>query len=282
MKKQFRRAASLFWAIFLLVILCVPAVQAAGNSLSISVTEIFEEDGVKYAALRIDNYTGARVSFGWVDSCEVVVTTDQGLYSREVSSFTKVNQGSYTMKLSLGSARGTVQKIVLTDLRQLKDSGLPGNRMKNVVIYDIAKGISSYEGKFSIFSTTAGTMMVVAPIFMVVVIVLMVLFVLRTLKANKQATQPFAPTSAAADAAQQQMHQQMHQQAVQEQQRFMEQMQQQMQQQAVNDHQQLMNQQEVQDHQQFMNQQHEQFAHQSVTPINEGGFTPPPPPPAGF
>ena len=264
MKKQLQRISHLLIAIVLLVCLCAPAALADGNTLRIEVTKIYQEGNKQYASLVIQNYTGARVSFGWVSSCEVIVTTDKGMYSDTMSSFNHIPQGNCTMQLPLGNVPGTVQKIVITDLRKLDNRGLPGATLDKCVIYDTAKGITSFEGKFSSI-TLQSVMMVVVPVFMLLILIGGIVLVVLAVKANKKASQQYAPfgnqpyacapNQQAQDQAMQ-MHQQAHQQAVQ------------MHQQAVDTHQQFVDSQ--------LQQQHDQFAQQSVTPVDQGGFTPPP------
>lgn len=193
MKKQFKRMAHLLLAAVLFVCLFAPAAQAAGSTLTIEVNDIYTENDQQYAALTLHNYTGARISFGWVKSCEIIVTTDKGMYSRSISSVSnEIAQGDYTLKLRLGKIPGTVQKIVITDLRKLDSRGLPGARLRNCVIYDTAEGITSFEGKFS-FISLVSVAIIISVLLTVLFAVGMICLIIHSIKISKKATQQYAP-----------------------------------------------------------------------------------------
>lgn len=290
MKNQFGicRVVCVFIAVFLLTVMCGTAVLADEGNLHITVSDIYTSGDDQFVELEISNQAGARISFGWVRSCEILVTTDAGEFSFNPPS-DEINQKSSTLVMKLPGCQGTIEVIEITDLRLLNHDGLPGKRLSNVVIYDVNNNIKSFVGSFpagsqfsdmmaqasdmldsmlgknssgsekSVFdsvASSANTMMTVTVVVIVIIAAGAIIAAICISKSNKKSVQTFQPFAAPMQTDD--AHQQ-----------------------AVNAHQQAMNahQHAVDIHNQTMN---DQFNHQCATTIMEGGFNPPPTPPVGF
>lgn len=237
-----------FLLVALLLVGAALPVAAAKEEFTIAVESITEIPNGKTIELEVENNTGSQISFGWVRSCEVLVTTDEGTYSM-TPHMLKVPQGNSTHELVIPHCPGEVETIVLTDLRLLSDDGLPNEQMEDVVIYDIAEGITSFTGEFSALSGLPTFMWVGLGIFAVVAIgiICVIAFMIdKHKKATAAKANAFAPfTGAAVPDMAQQMHNTAHQQF----------------------------------NQQINQQQFSDFTRQSGTTMDMGGFIPPPPPP---
>lgn len=244
--------------IYKAIVLCLIALLLVGTALPVaaedmeftmSVADISEFGDAKIITLDIDNDTGSPISFGWVGSCEVLVTTAEGTYST-TPHMLKAGQGNSTLNITVPSCPGEVEKIEITDLRLLSDDGLPNEQLENIVIYDTAAGITSYSGEFSSLSGVPTFVWIGLGIFAVVAIGIacIIAFVIDKQKkaraAKVNAFAPFGENMAGINMAQQ-MHNQAHQQF----------------------------------NQQMNQQQFNDFTRQSGTTMDMGGFIPPPPPP---
>lgn len=225
-------------------------VAAEDMEFTISVTGITDFANTKTIRLDIDNDTGSKMSFGWVGTCEVLVTTTEGTYSMTPHMLT-VAQGNSSHQITVPNCPGEVQKIKITDLRLLSDDGLPEEELKDIVIYNAATGKTSYSGEFEESSKFPPFIWVGIGLFAVIFIggiVLMIVLIKKQKKGAAATAQTFAPF-AGNGAPGMDMAQQMHDQA----------------------------------HHQFMNQVNQQqvndFTHKSGTTMDMGGFIPPPPPP---
>lgn len=283
MRNQFgvRRVICVFIAVFLLAVMCGTAVLADEGNLHITVSNIYTSGEDQFVELEISNQTGARVSFGWVRSCEILVTTDAGEFSFNPPR-DEINQKSSTVVMELPGCQGTIEVIEITDLRLLSNDGLPGKRLSNVVIYDVNNNINSFVGSFpagsqfsdmmaqasdmldsmlgknpsgsekSVFdsvASSANTMMTLSVVVIVIIAAGAIIAAICISKSNKKSVQTFQPFAAPMqtdDAHRMAMDAHQH---------------------AVDAHNQAMN---------------NQFNHQCATTIMEGGFNPPPTPPAGF
>lgn len=267
--KMLSNIICLIVVLFLAISFCTPKVQAAESDLSIEIIGVEKEESDINAEFVFKNNAGARISFGWVNSCEILVTTTDGMFSYLQSSFDYIPRGDSSCVITFYDCSGDIKKVEITELCLLDNDGLPGRELHNIVVYDSEKGIESFSGNFSFFSSPQEVMSVIFGIVFLAVAVFVVIAIVRGIKANKAASQPFAPfgmpQNFGTDFQQQAMD--AHRQA-------------------MDAHQQMVN---IHDqaHQQAVNnaisQQNDMFAHQSVTTIDMGGFNPPPPPPpTGF
>ena len=247
--RHIHKLLSLLLIALLLVGAALP-VAAENMEFTISVADISDLGNTKVIRLDIENDTGSKISFGWVGSCEVLVTTTEGTYSMTPHMLT-VSQGDSTHELTVPNCPGEVQKIKITDLRLLDDNGLPEEEVQDIVIYNAATGKTFYSGEFEESSKFPPFLWVGIALFAVVFIggiVLMIVLIKKQKKGAAVTAQTFAPF-AGNNAPGMDMAQQMHDQA----------------------------------HRQFVDQtnqqQFNQFTHQSGTTMDMGGFIPPPPPP---
>jgi len=241
----------LFTVLAALVLTLAACGKDPDKSLELEVEEITQTRDGQQVLLSYENETGGKVSFGWVNSCEILVTVDGKTQSFAPPSG-DIARGDGKVTLNLPDCEGEIQKIVITKLCQLDDRGLPDQEMKDVTVYDRSRNIDSFEDSFNTMDFQ-DIMFIVVPVIIVVIFALIVISIIVTVRRNKRAMAKFNPYGAPdfqQDMAHQQ-HMQMHQQA----------------------HQMHMN-----AHQQAV-QQHNDFAMQSVTPMDQGGFAPPPPPP---
>lgn len=239
------------------------SVSAASKDIEIEVKEIISVGDEKMIYLEVENNMDTTASFGWVNSCQFVVTTTEGTYSRNYNGG-RIFQGSNEFVVTI-ECPGKVKTIMITDLRQLDSDGLPNRRLENITIYDKAEGIDSYSGNFpkTILETVTTILLIAIPIVFVLLVILTVIVLIRH-KKKQQNRPPFVPYGGPVNMYDQSY--QMHQQATQ------------MHQQATQMHWQA-HQQAVHIHDQIHQQQTEQFQHQAANFTDMGGFNPPPPPP---
>lgn len=181
---------------------CMTASAARENGLSISVSSIVEANNGKKITLSFNNNTGSTVSFGWVNSCDLVVETNKGTYSTTISSVrNRIESGTSSSIFTIHNCPGKVQKITLTDLRTLDSRGLPDLQKKNAVVFDLDEGINMCTVTFKkagIFDRMTKDMMVgvfLMGVMLVVMIVVLVLHIRKNKKARRT-FQPFAVPSA--------------------------------------------------------------------------------------
>ncbi len=256
----------------ILVILCALVLCLATGcsrkeeSLRMEVENIVASGDDHILTLNIQNNTGATISYGWVGSCKFEVTTDRGSYSCDAPFMGRIPQGSSTEKIKLTKCPGQVKSIVITELCQLRNSGLPEKELHDLTLYSSQKGITALEDSFGFFDDPAwfsGIMSKLVPVFIVFVLFRNVIGSFfgrkRSSFSNGHRSHPFP---------------------------------------AFHDHAtQMMNDQAVQmaneAHMQEVNRQfHENMHHhiqeamdfgmRSVTPIDQGGFVPSPEPPMFF
>lgn len=262
MKKTIRRLILLVTVIFLLV----PMLTGCGKDMDKTVAiELESAEAVKGGmeiSMTTKNDTGYNISLGWVGSCQIEVTTDEDTYYYE-PFMTKISRGKGTLDILVEDCEGEVEKIVITELCLLDENGLPGKKMQDVVVFDESQDIDGFEDAFGVSLSTFDVMKVLVPVLMVTIVIVVIVIAIRTHKRNMQAAQAFNPYGVPQGFDPNNAAQQMHNQAMD------------MHNQAVNMHNQA--------NQQFVQQEnmriHNDFAHQSVTPIDQGGFVPPPPPP---
>ena len=148
-KKQIFRLLSLLF--ILSSLLCLFGCGSdSENILRMEVTQITRQEEDIAITVDYNNKTGGNVSFGWAGSCEYVVYTDEGeyYYSARFNEDMKRGKGSFTETFK--DCEGEVERIVISDLRKLKDNGLPGMRIKNAQIYD-AEDAGAAEISFALF-----------------------------------------------------------------------------------------------------------------------------------
>ncbi|MBQ3084213.1 MAG: hypothetical protein IJC46_02000 [Clostridia bacterium] len=150
-----RRLAAATLMLLILSTLLVPAFAETpeDGQFNFTVVGLQEtEDGLEIA-LEYDNRTGSRLSFGWVNSCSVVVKTNKGTYSDVISFSGDINIGNGSCMLFVPNCFGEVETIKLTEITLLKDSGLPDADISDVIIYENGETGQVYE--FSFFSKIA-------------------------------------------------------------------------------------------------------------------------------
>ncbi|MBQ4037020.1 MAG: hypothetical protein IJC84_02725 [Clostridia bacterium] len=260
-----RRILSVLLALLLAVsLLSTVSYAAEEESIIIKVDEIEETEGGATVTLKIQNNTGSRVSFGWVNSCDVLITTDDGDYScRPPHESIKI--GKSTVEMQLEDIEGKIERIELTELCLLSDDGLPSEEMHDVVIYDKAEGIKSFEGEFAYFSSPQNIIMTIisiVPFLMVGIFVVVGIIVFLNVRKNRRADEEMA-MGLDFGAGSQDMGAEMHRQAHET---------------AMRDHANFVNQQNLHNHIQI----HNDFTQQSMNTTDMGGFNPPPTPPAGM
>ncbi len=275
--------------IYKAIVLCLIALLLVGAALPvaagseefvISVTNINQTDDTAHLSLEIENNAGSKISYGWVNSCKIVVTTTEGTYEAAAPR-QDIPQGYSSCEISVSHCPGKIISIVITDLRLLDGRGLPSERLSDVEIYNTVKHRYSYTGSFAedtpvrphyptdeneilneLFGTDnpqkivkkgisyASTLLVVGAVvggvIFVAAIVVAVILIKKQKKGSEATAATFMPfTATTPNDMTQQMHSQAHQQAV----------------------------------NQFNQQQFNDFSQRSATTMDMGGFTPPPPPP---
>ncbi len=94
------------------------------------------------------NETGHNVSLGWVDSCQIEVTTTEGVYYYDPFMM-EIPRGVGELTVEVKGASGVIQKIVITELCLLSNHGFPDERINNVVVYDFDNNVQHFRGTFS-------------------------------------------------------------------------------------------------------------------------------------
>ena len=250
MKQKFRKLILIAVIAVLLVSMLAGCGKNEDETISIKLKEVVQtEDGAELI-LETENDTGNKISLGWAGGCQIEVTTRENEYYYE-PFMTQIPRGESTLTVPLKDSEADVrvEKIVITRLCLLNDRGLPGRELKDVVVYDKEEDIDEFEGAFGFFDSKNAffiIMMIAVPVLMVIGIIVAVIIMVCVHKKNKKAMEHFNPFGAAPQYTDsQQMHFDAHQSFVQQQQ----------------------------------TQQNIDFAQKSVTPVDQGGFTPPPPPP---
>lgn len=261
-----RRILSVLLALLVAVsLLSTVSYAAEKESITIKVDEIEETEDGATVTLKIQNNTGSNVSFGWVNSCDVLITTDDGEYSCR-PPHDRIKRGKSTVEMELDGVEGKIERIELTELCLLSDDGLPNEEMHDVVIYDKEEGIKSFEGEFSYFSSPQNIIMTIisiVPFVMAGVLVTVGIIVFLNVRKNRKADDEMATMGLGFGAGSQDMGAEMHRQAHEA---------------AMRDHTNFVNQQNLHNHIQI----HNDFTQQSMNTTDMGGFNPPPTPPAGM
>lgn len=142
------------------VIICLLVVVVLGlilacttksGPLEIQVASIQARGDSQIVTLRYQNHTGAQVSYGWVNSCKIQVTTDRGTFTCPAPHLGKIPQGTSHDTLTLRNCPGTVQKIVVTELVRLGENGLPKEELHDAVIYNGSMHLNSFRDSFGFF-----------------------------------------------------------------------------------------------------------------------------------
>ncbi len=170
---------SLVFAIISLVVLCgavialVAGCSAKDNTLQLEVDKIVAHGDDQILTLDIENNTGSEVSYGWVRSCKFKVTTTEGRFTCDAGFFKDIPQGDSTQTLKLTNCPGKVKKIVITELCQLNENGLPERELHDATLYNRQKDIDTFEDNFGFFDDPDwlhNILFAVAPIFLVFVL----------------------------------------------------------------------------------------------------------------
>lgn len=177
-----------FAALFLLLIFLLAGCSADPDEYLLIRTESFEltDEGALEIVLATENKTGYPVSFGWVSSCQIEVTTTEDTYYYK-PFMSEIPQGKDTFSFELDDCRGEVEKIVITELCLLEEghNNLPGRELHDVVVYDAHKDIDQYQGGFDLMNTypILGTLKkLIAPAILAALAVFTVLYILRSRK----------------------------------------------------------------------------------------------------
>ncbi len=193
---------SLFRVVMLLCVGVMLLSLASCNSektLHIEVDAIESVGDGQLVALEIENNTGGNISFGWVNSCEIYVVTNEGAYYVDPPS-EQIKKGESELLLELSDCPGEVEHISITNLRLLDDSGLPDRQMKDVTIYDEAEGVDEFEGSFSLF-TSSHSLFVIFFVFVIVLMVVlgitMIIVAVRKRRRDQLAMAQFNPYGSA-------------------------------------------------------------------------------------
>lgn len=224
--------------------------------LQIRVQSIQARGDDQLVTLQYDNRTGAPVAFGWVGSCKIRVTTDQGAYTLPVSWIKDIPQGTSQVTLTLRNCPGTVEQITFTELVRLNEQGLPKERLQDVRVFQSSMNLNTFQDSFGFFDDPDWFHSCI-PFLVGCVFVLAFLKALAGLfLGGKLPKFPFGGDHH--NWQQMDMANQMHQEAVATHQRMVDQQ---------------------------IHQQAADFGMRSVTPIEAGGFVPTPPtfdPPSFF
>ena len=229
-----------------LILLLVGCSKEKSDPLTLRVEEIADQQVI----LSAENETGNKVSFGWVSDCEILVTVDGRIRSFGPPSG-DIPQGDSEVTLRLNGCEGEIQKIVITNLRLLNDRGLPDLEMKDVTIYDTARGIDSFSDGFEAKMELQDIMFIVVPVIMGVIFLIVIISIISTARKNKKVMAQFNPYGAQNMPGQPDMGLQMHMDA---------------------------HRMHMDAHNQAVHQ-HNDFSMQASMPMDQGGFAPPPPPP---
>ena len=158
------------------------------NILRMEVTQITRQEEDIAITVDYNNKTGGNVSFGWAGSCEYVVYTDEGeyYYSARFNEEMKRGKGSFTETFE--DCEGEVERIVVTDLRKLKDNGLPSVRVKDAEIYN-EDDDGAAEISFALFDAYPWLVWVFVGValFMAAAVVVLI-FLMKALTPKKQNT----------------------------------------------------------------------------------------------
>lgn len=248
----------------ILVILCALVLSLATGcskeegSLKMEVQSIAASGDNQILTLNIQNNTGSIISYGWVGSCKFEVTTDQGKYVCAAPFMGRIPQGSSTEKINLTKCPGKVESIVITELCQLRDNGLPEKELHDLTLYSSQKGITSFEESFGFFDDPnlfSGIMTALIPAFIIIAIIIKVIGSLFCGRSGR-------PSPAFHDHTTQMMNDQANQMA-------------------HDAHMRDVNRQ-IHENIHHHTQEAMDFGMRSVTPIDQGGFVPPPEPPMFF
>ncbi len=181
------------------------------GELYLEVESITSDGNSKFITLEYENDAGNKITFGWVNSCEVLVTTNQGTYSQTMISLSNtIKQGNGTIELYIDDCPGTVEKIEITELCLLNDRGLPDVREHDIVIYDdnedtdscnVSFGMNNQQaavlGIFTVFGLSGAIVLGCAALIIVAIIAVIIVVVLlvKKNKKNKTVFQPYTGNS---------------------------------------------------------------------------------------
>ncbi len=245
-----RKLLALLLVILVFIGLAMPvAAEDEELSFTISVASIDDFGNAKTIVLDIENNTNAKISFGWVNSCEVLVTTTEGTYSM-TPHMLKASRGNSTHSLVVPNCPGEVKTIEITELILLNDDALPSDsELHDIVIYDVSDNITSYRGAFEDTSGVPWYVWVIISVFACFWIGIIVLIV-TVVKKNKKKLEDAVGAVGSFASFNNTMSDEMFRQHQQDHQRFVDQVNQ---------------------------QQFNDFSHRSATTTDFGGFNPPPP-----
>ena len=245
-----------FVIVMLLVVFILTLAVGCGekkNTLQIKVQDILTDGDDVILSLKYKNDTGSTVSYGWVNSCKIKVTTDEGTTSYAAPHMGRIQEGRSTTELRLPNCSPAVEKVVITELCQLDSRGLPDKEIHNAVIYNDSKDINTFEDNFGFFSSPRSFFKCIP--FAAVGIFLLTLLNGATGLFSKIKLPKISFSGHDHNWNHIDMANQMHQEAVATHQREVERQ---------------------------LHQEAADFGMRSVTPIDHGGFIPPPPDPPNF
>jgi len=162
MKKTFRKLMLFMTVILLLVPMLTGCGKNMDETISIEVASYKEIKNGAEIVLSSRNETGHNVSLGWVNSCQVEVTTSEDTYYYE-PHMDEFSRGKDTLTIYLRNCEGNLEKVVITELCLLNNRGLPGKRMHDVVVFDANKDIDGFEDAFGITFSLFNAMFIIVP-----------------------------------------------------------------------------------------------------------------------
>lgn len=187
MKRKHHILIILIILVFISVLICsIFLIQNRMDktALYITVTDIVSDGNDKTIYMDFDNRTGHPVSFGWVGSCQLIVTTDTTIRSKSImSAYKRIPYGNSSDYLTITDCPGTVQKIVLSDLRLLEDS-LPAIKSSNVTIYDLDEQLTNVQVHFIGISQTT-IIKILTKIFYIIFFAVIIFNIIKYFKQNK-------------------------------------------------------------------------------------------------
>ncbi len=149
MKKLSRFSAFLLAIVVLACLLTVPVLAAEDNDFTAYIASVSDSGDGKVITVAYSNNTGGEVSLGWVGTCELRVTTDEGVFSRKATiqeEFMRFVKGDGQYSFIISPCSGTVQSLELTDLRVLNDRNLPEYELGSLLLkYDAPEAPSTTE-----------------------------------------------------------------------------------------------------------------------------------------
>ncbi len=131
------RVSFLLIVCLLLSFVALPCAAASVEDFSLTILSISETGDMKNISFQYDNQTGSEVVLGWVRSCELVVTTDEGTFSKVIHNWDydrPLSTGQGVFSLAIDDCPGTVQTVELTDVIVLDDRGLPAEELGSITV----------------------------------------------------------------------------------------------------------------------------------------------------